>query len=188
MLDRRKKLHTFLFVHAVRSQGVKYIVGTMDERLKILNKAIVLCAVFMFIAPFLFSQEAEILSYISNKSTICKGGSNVYSYEGTTYVISVSQVIVGTKSESYCRTVGAAKAKRDMLSFVNGSEITSYTELKMFEKTVGSSGEIGVESVEVFTEYIREDVIGHINGVCPLGGWLSEDGSVYYYAVYKIIE
>lgn len=153
-----------------------------------MKKAVALCIAVMFGAHALFSQDAEMLAYISSESTISEGGSNVYSYNDVTYVVSVAQVVVGTKSEANCRTVGAAKAKREMLSFVNGSEITSYTELKISETTIYSAEEMEVESIQTFTEFIREDVLGNINGVCPLGGWFSEDRSVYYYAIYKIIE
>lgn len=160
----------------------------MEKYPRNLKKAVALCIAVMFGAHALFSQDAEMLAYISSESTISEGGSNVYSYNDVTYVVSVAQVVVGTKSEANCRTVGAAKAKREMLSFVNGSEITSYTELKTSETTIDSAEEMEVESIQTFTEFIREDVLGNINGVCPLGGWFSEDRSVYYYAIYKIIE
>lgn len=160
----------------------------MEGCSKNLKKAVALCIAVMFGVYALFSQDAEMLAYISSESTISEGGSNVYSYNDATCVVSVAQVVVGTKSEANCRTVGAAKAKREMLSFVNGSEITSYTELKTSETTIDSAEEMEVESIQTFTEFIREDVLGNINGVCPLGGWFSEDRSVYYYAIYKIIE
>lgn len=129
-----------------------------------------------------------IMDYIKEKSSIKEGGSNIYSYERFKYVISVAPVVVGTKSETECKTVGATKAKREMLAFVNGSEITSYTELEIQENTIDCAGERQVESVQTFTESIREEVMGHINGINHLGGWYSDDKSVYYYAIYKIIE
>ena len=134
------------------------------------------------------AQEVDLLQYIADKSSINMGGSNVYSYNNDTCVISVAQVIVGTKSEANCKTVGAAKAKKEMLAFVNGSEITSYTELVTHENTIiDCTGERQVESVQTFSEVIREEVMGHINGIKHLGGWYSDDRSVYYYAIYKII-
>ena len=137
----------------------------------------------------LYAQAPEqLLEYISVNSSINEGGSDVYSLNGHTYVISVAQVIVGTKSETNCKTVGAAKAKRDMLSFVNGSEISSYTELEIHENVIENTGEVKVESAQTFTEIIKEEVMGHINGVSPIGGWFSKDRSIYYYAIYKIIE
>ncbi len=133
------------------------------------------------------AQEVDLLQYIADKSSISMGGSNVYSYNEDTYVVSVAQVIVGTKSEANCKTVGAAKAKKEMLAFVNGSEITSYTELEIHDNVIDSAGERQVESVQTFTEVIREEVMGHINWIRSLGGWYSDDRSVYYYAIYKII-
>ena len=102
----------------------------------------------------LYAQDPEqLLEYISVNSSISDGGSNVYSLNGHTYVISVAQVIVGTKSD-----------------------------------VIENTGEVKVESVQTFTEVIKEEVAGHINGVSPIGGWFSKDRSVYYYAIYKIIE
>ena len=80
------------------------------------------------------AQSLAFLKYIQEKSDIKEGGCNMYSYKKESYIICVSQVIVGSKNETACRTVGAAKAKRDMLAFVKGSYITSFTELKTTER------------------------------------------------------
>ena len=129
-----------------------------------------------------------LLKYVQHKSDIREGGSNVYNYEGQTYVVSVASVAVGSKTELNCKTVGAAKAKRDMLAFVNGSEISSYTELKNSETVTETLEGTKVEAKQEYTEVIRECVVGMINSVVPLGGWYSDDKGVYYYAIYKIVE
>ena len=134
-----------------------------------------------------YSQQTVLLNYIKNKSEIKEGGCNIFSYKGTSYVICVSQVVVGTKTESSCKTVGSAKAKRDIIAFINGSEITSFTELKTTETNVddvsGSKSSLKQEYLEV----IKEHIIGHINQCAPLGGWYSHDKRVYYYAIYKTV-
>lgn len=133
------------------------------------------------------SQQSTLLKYIKNKSEIKEGGCNIFSYKNASYVICVSQVIVGAKTETLCKTVGAAKAKRDIIAFIDGSEITSYTELKSTETNIddvsGSKSSLKQEYLEV----IKEHVIGHINQCAPLGGWYSQDKSVYYYAIYKTV-
>jgi hypothetical protein len=133
------------------------------------------------------SQQSVLLKYIKDKSEIKEGGCNIFSYKDISYVICVSQVIVGSKSESSCKTVGTAKAKRDIIAFINGSEITSFTELKITETisedVSGSKSYLKQEYLEV----IKEHVVGHINQCVPLGGWYSQDKSVYYYAIYKTI-
>ena len=131
---------------------------------------------------------APVLSFIRNTSDIREGGCDLFNYEGQSMLIAVSAVSVGNKSELQCRTVGGAKAKRDMLSFVNGSEITSCIMLKTSESVERSLSGEKVESRQLFTETIKERVIGEINRTVPLGGWYSEDGSVYYFAIYKVIE
>jgi hypothetical protein len=73
------------------------------------------------------------------------------------------------------------------LAFVNGSDITSFTELKTtetIEETLsGKSHQLKQEYVDI----IKENVVGSINQCSPLGSWFSDDKSVYYYALYKII-
>lgn len=132
--------------------------------------------------------DNKMLKYIQNKSDIREGGSNLYNYEGNTYIVSVVSLAVGTKSEKDCKSVGSAKAKREMLSFINGSDIASYTELLTTETSIETTEGQKVSFQQEYVEYIRETVIGTINQCVPLGGWFSEDRSVYYYAIYKIVE
>ena len=129
-----------------------------------------------------------LLKYVQHKSDIREGGSSIYNYEGQTYLVSVASVAVGTKSELDCKTVGAAKAKREMLTYVNGSEISSYTELKNSETETETLEGTKVEAKQEYMEVIHESVVGMINSTVPLGGWYSDDKGVYYYAIYKIVE
>ena len=151
----------------------------------------VLVALFVACCTISFAgnqPDDRILKYIKNKSDIREGGSNVYNYEGNTYIVSVVSLTVGTKSEKDCKSVGSAKAKREMLSFINGSDITSYTELRITETAVETTEGQNVSLQQEYVEYIKETVMGTINQCVPLGGWYSEDRSVYYYAIYKIVE
>ena len=102
--------------------------------------------------------------------------------------ISVASLSVGNKNELNCKKVGLAKAKKEMLSFINGSDITSYTELKISETISETLEGTKVLAQQQFVEYIKEEVVGNIDQTIPLGGWFSDDHSVYYYAIYKIIE
>lgn len=134
------------------------------------------------------TRQDTLLKYIQNKSEIRDGGSSVFDYDGLTYVISVASVDVGKKNEIQCKTVGNAKAKKEMLAYVNGSEISSYTELKTTESTTDTLEGTKVEARQEYSEVIKESVTGTINQTVPLGGWYSSDRSVYYCAIYKIIE
>lgn len=132
--------------------------------------------------------DNKMLKYIQNKSNIREGGSNLYNYEGNIYIVSVVSLAVGTKSEKDCKSVGSTKAKREMLSFINGSDITSYTELRITETAVETTEGQKETFQQDYIEYIRETVMGTINQCVPLGSWYSEDRSVYYFAIYKIVE
>ncbi len=136
----------------------------------------------------MYAQHTAIFNYIQHQSDIREGGSSVYNYEGSTYLISVASLVVGTKNEQACKTVGSAKAKREMLSYINGSDITSYTELKISETAIETLEGSKVETKQEYVEYIKEEVLGTINQCVSLGGWYSEDRSVYYFAIFKMVE
>ena len=136
----------------------------------------------------IWAQDNRLLSYIQSNSDIREGGSGLYEYRGNTYAISVAEVAVGNKKESDCKKIGATKAKREMISYINGSEITSYTELIISEDINESVSGKTVNASQHYKEVIREKAIGSINEIRNLGGWFSEDGTVYYFAIYKIIE
>ena len=147
--------------------------------------------VAFFLTALLVSPSGRLgalLNYVQNKSEIQEGGSSVYEYDGLTYVISVASVAVGNKTELNCKTAGAAKAKKEMLSYINGSEISSYTELTTSETLTETLEGTKVQARQEYVEVIRERVLGMISQTVPLGGWYSDDKSVYYYAIYKIVE
>lgn len=134
-----------------------------------------------------------LLQYIQNASEIREGGSSLYRYDDKTYLVSVASLDVGSKNEIDCQKVGDAKAKREMLSYINGSKISSYTELTVLETQTDILGHGGldcrkVETTQEYVETITEMILGTINQTTHLGGWYSEDKTVYYFAIYKIIE
>lgn len=153
-----------------------------------MKHTIVLIITILVCLPASAQPTDKLLNYIQQKSDIREGGSSIYNYKETTYVISVASLSVGTKNELNCKKVGSAKAKKEMLSFINGSDITSYTELKTSETINETLEGTRVFTQQQFVEYIKEEVIGTINQTVPLGGWYSEDRSVYYFAIFKIIE
>ena len=153
----------------------------------------ILLTVLFFVCSILHSNNNnleqvrynEIFNYIKEKSHIKEGGCDLFNYEEDTYIIGVASVTVGNKNELNCKKVGNAKAKKEIISYINGSEITSYTELVQSESILVSNK---VEASQDYVETIKEKVFGVINQCSPLGGWYSEDGSVYYYAIFKLIE
>ena len=153
---------------------------------------LILCLALLS-AGLSFAQDLGGLGrYISDKSQISEGGVALFNYQGADYLVAVSPVQVqtskGTKTEQQCRTVGSAKAKRDMLAYVQGSNISSYTELVFSETATDGLAGHTVQATQQYVEVIRESVMGTINEVNFLCGWYSEDGSLYYYALYKPIK
>lgn len=135
-----------------------------------------------------YAQQNDIADYIQNKSTIREGGCDIFKYKGNTYVVCVASVSVQGQSLSTVQRIGDVKAKCDLLAFINGSDITSYTEIKTTESSrYDSKGTNQVEVTEDFVEYIREEVQGSINQCARLGGWYSANQQTYFLAIYKQI-
>ena len=130
----------------------------------------------------------SMLQYVKTQSYIQQGGCDLFNFEGKTYVVGVASIAVGNKTLLNCKKVGYAKAKKEIISYINGSEISSYTELVTSESTPDSLCGHKVEVRKIYMEKVKEKVFGVINQCTPLGGWYSEDGSVYYYAIFKLIE
>lgn len=149
----------------------------------------VIIAISAFLTPIsVTAQDNTVLNYIQHKSDIKNGGSGLYKFKKDKYLITVASLAVGNKNELNCKTVGSGKAKRDMLAYINGSNILSYTELITSENVIESLDGKSVTIEQKYVESIRETVLGTINEVKPLGGWYSDDKSVYYFAIYKTIQ
>lgn len=159
-------------------------------------KRIIFLMMLLLVYLFLYSmneyKEQEgydiILKYIKDKSHIKEGGCDLFNFKEDTYLIGVASVIVGNKNELNCKKVGSSKAKKEIISFINGSEVTSYTELFVSESSFDTLDGNRVDVNQEYVEKIKEKVFGVINQCTPLGGWYSKDGSVYYYAIFKLIE
>lgn len=149
----------------------------------------VIIAISAFLMPIsVTAQDNTVLNYIQHKSDIKNGGSGLYKFKKDKYLITVASLAAGNKNELNCKTVGSSKAKRDMLAYINGSNISSYTELITSENVIESLDGKSVTIEQKYVESIRETVLGTINEVKPLGGWYSDDKSVYYFAIYKTIQ
>jgi len=141
----------------------------------------------LFLIPVLcFSQSKEdVLSSIKQNDLLSYGGSDIIQVQGNSFIVGVSAVEVGTKRLSSLMRVGKIKAEREVLTFINGSKITSSTESYISEELVTINDSSSLKTVDVFVESIREDSEGFIKGMKPSGYWYSEDKSVFYYAIYK---
>lgn len=150
----------------------------------------ILTTILIFVSTITILAQDNILSlrkYIQTRSLIEEGGTGIFEYQGVTYLISVVPVVVSSKSEIQCQTVGNGKAKREMLGYVNGTDITSTTILTYSESNTTTLEGTKVECKQEYIESIKESVIGTISQVAPLGGWYSPDRSVYYFSIYKVL-
>ena len=157
------------------------------------NRDVILLSLFLFLAfdfvAFAVTglPDAKLLAYLRDKSEIREGGSGLFNYKDENYVVTVTSLVVGNKSEQACKTTGSAKAKRDMLAYINGSDVSSYTELKTSETVSETLEGEKVEAKQEYIEVIKERVLGTINQCVQLGGYYSDDRSIYYFVIYKIL-
>jgi len=160
-----------------------------SENIEMKRITLISIVAFLFTCTISFAQAnmASLCHYIQKKSSIATGGTEIYEYNGTTYIISVVQVVVSSKSETQCKTVGNSKAKKEMLGYINGTDITSSTILTNSETTTTTLEGTKVECKQEYVESIKESVLGTISQVTPLGGWYSPDRTVYYFSIYKVI-
>ena len=167
--------------------------GAEDDKGRLSMKRLLMLAtiatLFMFAPTGAFAQDniSSLRNYIQINSSIAEGGTELFEYQGVTYLISVVQVVVSSKSEAQCKTVGSSKAKKEMLGYINGTDITSSTILTYSETSTTTLEGTKVECKQEYIESIKESVTGTISQITPLGGWYSPDRSVYYFSIYKVI-
>lgn len=157
-----------------------------------MKRALMLASIailFMFVSTRSLAQDniSSLRKYIQISSSIAQGGTELFEYQGVTYLISVVSVVVSSKSETQCKTVGNAKAKKEMIGYITGTDITSSTTLTYSEISTKTLEGTKVECKREYIESIKESVIGTISQVTPLGGWYSPDRSLYYFSIYKVI-
>lgn len=136
---------------------------------------------------FLFGQISSetMKSNIQSNDLLMFGGCDLIEVEGQTYLAGVSAVDVGTKKMSALVRVGKIKAEREIVIFINGSNITSSTESYIKEELTTINDSSSISTVDTFVESIREEGDGFVKAMKPAGYWYSEDKSVFYYAIYK---
>ena len=149
----------------------------------------IMSTLLMFIPTRSLAQDniSSLRKYIQVKSSIAEGGTELFEYQGVTYLISVVPIVVSSKSEIQCKTVGNAKAKKEILGYINGTDITSSTILTNSETSTTTLEGTKVECKQEYVESIKESVLGTISQVTPLGGWYSPDRTVYYFSIYIVI-
>lgn len=136
----------------------------------------------------LYAQDNEaLLEQVKQNPILSWGGCDLVQMDGIEYLVAVSSVEVGTKKLPQLRTIAAAKAKRELLLMIKGSNITSSTEMTTSEEVVVVNGESKVSTIETYFEKIRESADGFVQGMVPLGLWYSDDRSLFFYAIYKSI-
>lgn len=150
-------------------------------------KRIILVIALIPVIGFTQIDKDALLQTVQTNDLLSYGGCDLIKFNDQSLLVGVSAVDVGTKKMSSLMRVGKVKAERELVTFINGSDITSSTKSYYKEELTTMNDSSYLETVDVFVENIREDAEGFVKGMKPTGYWFSEDKSVFYYVLYKEI-
>jgi len=141
---------------------------------------------FIFCLFFLTSLHGQtLLETVKSHPVLAWGGSDVVVVNDSSFLVGVAAVEAGTKKMSALRRVGMIKAQKEVVTFVNGADITSSEQMSTQETVIDTNGRKTIIVKDEYVEQIREDSEGFVRQMQPLGFWYEEDQSVFYYAIYK---
>lgn len=146
-----------------------------------------LLLLFLPVIGFTQHDKEALLGSIQTNDLLSYGGCDLITFNKQSMLIGVSAVEVGAKKMSSLMRVGKVKAERELVTFINGSDISSSTKSYYSEEFTTINDSSNLKTVEIFVDNIREDAEGFVKGMRPAGYWFSEDKSVFYYALYKEI-
>ena len=146
--------------------------------------------IIVFILSGLNAQlPGNLLSRIQQDEYLAEGGADILNWNSdSTFVIGVSAVEVKKKKRNMLRRIGTTKAKSQVTQFIEGSDLTTSREMKTQEKVEIQDGKETITFSEEYLEIIQEDVAGFVRGMSDVGGWYSDDKSLYYHAVARLIQ
>jgi len=101
------------------------------------------------------------------------------------YAISVAIVDVNSNSNTVSlNRIATVKARRNLLVFLEGSEITSSKILTTSESITKQDQ----QSLETYKEEIKESATGYVEGTDDLCSWYSEDKKQFIKVIYQIVK
>jgi len=150
-------------------------------------KLILLLFLLSSIIGFAQIDKDALKNTIQSNDLISYGGCDLMKFNNQSLLVGVSAVDVGNKKMSSLMRVGKIKAERELVTFINGSDITSSTKSYYSEELTTVNDSSYLKTVDVFVEKIREDAEGFVKGMKPAGYWFSDDKTVFYYALYTEI-
>jgi len=146
-------------------------------------------SILILFSTFLTAQIPDgLLSIIQKDELLSEGGADLLEWNSdSTYIIGVSAVEVKKKRKNILRRIGTSKAKAQVTQFIEGSDITTSRKMETQEKIEIVDDKEIVTLTEEFLEIIQEDTEGFVRGMSNVGGWYSDDKSMYYYAVARLL-
>ncbi|MDP6276156.1 MAG: hypothetical protein QGF69_04515 [Candidatus Marinimicrobia bacterium] len=129
-----------------------------------------------------------LLPMIQKDDLLSEGGADLIKWNlDSTFIVGVSAVEVKKKRKSILRRVGTSKAKAQVTQFIEGSDLTTSRKMETQEKIEIVNNEEIITFTESYLEIIQEDTEGFVRGMSNVGGWYSDDKSMYYYAVARLL-
>jgi|TARA_B100001971_G_C18223538_1_gene558812 hypothetical protein len=137
----------------------------------------------------LFSQiPSGLLEKIKAEEFLSEGGCEIIEWnKDTSYVVGVGVVEIKPTNKRHRRRIGETKAKAQVTQFIEGSTLTTKREMTYKESLTVVDGIEKVVSEESFLETIQEDIKGFLNEMQSVDGWYSDDKSLWYHAVVRML-
>jgi len=188
LLEKKRQITTFSLKKLFFSRFSNLPVTSNGTR----NRLILISAAIVFsVGTFspLFSQiPPGLLEKIKTDELLSEGGANLIKWNlDSTFIVGVSAVEVKKKRKSILRRVGTSKAKAQVTQFIEGSDLTTSRKMETQEKIEIVNNEEIITFTESYLEIIQEDTEGFVRGMSNVGGWYSDDKSMYYYAVARLL-
>jgi len=143
--------------------------------------------VFLTLA-FLFFQltvsAQDLCEKVKTDKSLKAEGVKIVETDSGSFLVSVASVAKGSKTTSAMNRVATVKCRRGVLTYIQGSVISSETIITTSEKVTGR----GADFYESFFEQIKESSAGFVQGMESLCTWESADHRTYYKAIYSKID
>jgi len=130
--------------------------------------------------------DIELANYIdSTYQNSPFEGVKIIESDTETFLISLAVVnTTGHKSQSTMDRIAVVKARRNALTYLQGSTITSDQIVQTGETITGKS----VSYYEEYFDSIKETSSGFIQGMSTLTTFLTKDGKNHVHVIYAILE
>jgi hypothetical protein len=126
--------------------------------------------------------------YVKEHPVISTGGAEPIIFNNKAFIVGVGAVEIKGQPRSALERMGKMRAEKEVSTLINGSDFTSSVKMVISQTTTNVNNTTNQsESIE-YLETIAENSEGFIRLMKQLTTWKSDDGAMFYFAIYKPIK